>query len=197
MEKPRIAAFDFDGTLTRKDTLPEFIRFARGRRALWAGLLLHSPMLVAMKLHLYPNGRAKERVFAHFFRGMSYAEFRELGRAFAERVELLQRPETVQALLQLRDEGAKVYIVSASIDEWVRPWCERLGVTDVLATRVAVGPDGTLMGTFSTPNCYGREKVRRLLAVEPDRPAYHLTAFGDSAGDEALFREADEAHRVG
>ena len=47
----RVAVFDFDGTITRKDTLIEFIRFAKGSAALYWGLLLHLPWLILMKLH--------------------------------------------------------------------------------------------------------------------------------------------------
>ena len=67
----RIYAFDFDGTLTTKDTLIEFIRFSKGIVRLFLGFLLFSPLLILMKLHLYPNWKAKQRVFSWFFKGMS------------------------------------------------------------------------------------------------------------------------------
>ncbi len=60
----RLYAFDFDGTLTTADTLLVFIRYACGTwRFVW-GFLVHSPLLVLMKLKLYPNYRAKQRIFA-------------------------------------------------------------------------------------------------------------------------------------
>lgn len=71
-EKPTVAVFDFDGTLIRKDSFLEFIKFAFGERAFLTGFFLNSPYLVAFKLKLYPNWKAKERVFSYFFRGMSY-----------------------------------------------------------------------------------------------------------------------------
>ncbi len=37
-----IAFFDFDGTITRKDTLFEIIRYQKGPLALYAGMLLLS-----------------------------------------------------------------------------------------------------------------------------------------------------------
>lgn len=74
----RIYAFDFDGTLTTKDTLIEFIRFSKGRVRLFLGFLLFSPLLILMKLHLYPNWKAKQRVFSWFFKGMSLDSFNRL-----------------------------------------------------------------------------------------------------------------------
>ena len=62
--KRKVYCFDFDGTLTTKDTLLQFIRFAVGDRAFLAGFLRYSPLLVLMKLHLYPNWKAKQKVFS-------------------------------------------------------------------------------------------------------------------------------------
>ena len=66
--KTKVYAFDFDGTLTTKDTLLEFIKFARGERRLYTTLLLFLPLLVLMKLRLYPNWKAKQQVFSFLFR---------------------------------------------------------------------------------------------------------------------------------
>ena len=82
--------------------------------------------------------------------------------------------------------------MSASIDNWVKPFLP--GVT-VLGTQVEV-VDGHLTGRFSTPNCYGQEKVNRILERFPDRHSYHLTAYGDSRGDKEMLAFADEAHLI-
>ena len=58
----KLYAFDFDGTLTTRDTLLEFIRYACGTPRFLLGFLIHSPLLVLMKLRLYPNGRTKEGI---------------------------------------------------------------------------------------------------------------------------------------
>jgi len=195
MEKRRIVAFDFDGTLTTRDTLMEFIRFACGSWALLWGIALYSPLLAAALLRAYPNDRAKQRFLAHFFKGMPYSQFCQLGREFADRIERFQRDNVIKELVRCRNAGSKVYVITASIEEWVRPWCERQGIEKVLATRVEVA-DGLLTGRFSTPNCYGREKVLRLLEMEPERTNYHLMAYGDSRGDKELLAFADVAVRV-
>jgi hypothetical protein len=55
----KIYAFDFDGTLTTRDTLLEFIRFVFGIRRMLFGFLIYSPLLILMKLRLYSNYKAK------------------------------------------------------------------------------------------------------------------------------------------
>lgn len=186
-----VAAFDFDGTLTTTDTLTDFIRFTHGRqRQLW-GFLRHAHLLLLMKLGLYSNGKAKEKVFSHFYKGTPYEQFAQWGRDFADVAGTMLNSQMVERLRQHLSAGHTVCIVTASIDEWVRPVCERLGVSTVLATRIEVSPDGTLTGRFLTPNCYGGEKVKRLLEAFPHRPCYKLYAYGDSRGDKELLAFAD------
>ena len=188
----QVFVFDFDGTLTTRDTLIAFIRYACGTPRFLFGFLLHAPLLVLMKLRLYSNGKAKQRVFSWFFKGMTIETFDALCQDFARTHRHLLRPDTVRILEQALTERAEVLIVSASIDNWVQPFFPSV---TVLGTQVEV-IDGCLTGRFLTPNCYGQEKVRRILALYPDRSAYHLTAFGDSRGDRELLTFADEAHMV-
>ena len=188
----QLFAFDFDGTLTTRDTLIAFIRYACGTPRFLLGFLLHAPLLVLMKLRLYSNGKAKQRLFSWFFRGMPIETFDALCQSFASTHRHLLRPETVRLLQQALSEGSEVLVVSASIDNWVQPF---FPAVTVLGTQIEV-IDGRLSGRFLTPNCYGQEKVRRIFALHPDRSAYRLTAYGDSRGDRELLAFADEAHLV-
>ena len=186
----QVVAFDFDGTLTTRDTLLAFIRYAKGTRAFLWGFLRHAHLLVLMKCGLYPNWKAKQRIFSYFFKGMALDAFDALCQQFAAENSHLLRPKGVKALQQAQADGAEVLIVSASIDNWVQPFFPSV---KVVGTQIEVA-NGQLTGCFLTPNCYGEEKVRRILALYPDRHAYHLTAYGDSRGDKELLAFADEAH---
>ncbi len=186
----KIYAFDFDGTLTTKDTLLEFIRFAKGTLAFGLGFLRYTHLLVLMKLGVYPNWKAKQKVFAHFFKGMSIDDFDALCQEFAASSKHLLRPKGIEAINKAQSEGSEVLIVSASIDNWVQPFFANV---KVLGTQIEV-VDGKLTGRFLTKNCYGQEKVNRILALYPNRQDYHLTAFGDSKGDKELLAWADESY---
>uniref|UniRef100_UPI0026727987 HAD family hydrolase n=1 Tax=Leyella stercorea TaxID=363265 RepID=UPI0026727987 len=184
----RLYAFDFDGTLTTADTLLAFIRYACGTWRFIVGFLLHSPLLVLMKLKLYPNYRAKQRIFAWYFRGMELKTFDALCRQFAERNACLIRPKAKALLERLFIEGESVCVVSASIDNWVRPFFTNMATNSrsnfcVLGTQVETDNNGLLTGRFLTNNCYGAEKVERLCKQYPDltvhRNDYVIEAFGD------------------
>ena len=189
----KIYAFDFDGTLTTKDTLLEFIRFAKGSGQMFRGFLLFSPLLLLMKLHLYPNWKAKQQLFSYFFKGMNIDDFNALCTHFAEQNKHLLRPAGIEKVRQaIEDEQATVLIISASIDNWVRPFFDEIDKKiQVLGTQIETN-GGRLTGQFTTKNCYGQEKVNRLTALYPHREAYELIAFGDSRGDKELLDFADK-----
>lgn len=189
-----VYAFDFDGTLTTHDTLLAFIRYAKGTKAFVGGFLRHAHLLVLMKLRLYPNWKAKQRLFSYFFRGMTEEAFDARCRSFAADSRHLLRLKGVETMRQAAAEGAEIVVISASIDNWVRPFFEgddRLPPVTVIGTQIEVR-DGRLTGRFLTRNCYGQEKVERLLALYPHRETYHLTAYGDSRGDRELLAFADQ-----
>ena len=189
--REKILFFDFDGTITTKDTLLEFILYSCGKVKFLLGFLLYSPLLILMKFGLFPNWKAKQHVFSYFFRGMKIDDFDSVCRRFAVDCRYLLRPEAVKDIETAMTEGIKVYVVSASIDNWVQPFFE---FAKVLGTQIEV-INGILTGRFMTPNCYGPEKVRRIKEVltEP-RSHYYIIAYGDSRGDKEMLDYADEEY---
>lgn len=186
----KIYAFDFDGTLTTKDTLIEFIRYAKGSMALGLGFMRYAHLLVLMIIGLYPNYKAKQKVFAHFFKDTTLDDFNTLCQAFAASSSHLLHPNAIEAINHAIKEGSEVLIVSASIDNWVQPFFPQV---KVVGTQIEV-IDGKLTGRFLSKNCYGQEKVNRILSLYPNRHDYHLTAYGDSRGDKEMLAFADESH---
>lgn len=190
----KVYAFDFDGTLTTKDTFIQLIAYARGWWHLIGGLLLFAPILVLMKLRLYPNWKAKQQVFSFFFKGMSIDAFDELCRNFAHDSQKLLRKKGVRTLSEAVAEGSDVVIVSASIINWVEPFFSDYGgAVKVEGTKIDVRND-IVTGKFLTKNCYGEEKVKRISRRYPNRKSYYLIAFGDSKGDRRMLDYADEAY---
>jgi len=190
----RIAAFDFDGTITREDSFLAFLRFVGGSARLYAVLCYYAPLLILMRLHLYSNHKAKEKVFARYFKHMALADFDNLCQSFYEqRGTHLIRPQILQVIQHHRQKGDKIIIITASLENWVQHFADHIGADVLIATQPEV-VNGRLTGRFSTANCYGKEKVTRLLQLFPNRKQYYLIAYGDSRGDKELLQLADEAH---
>ena len=189
----RVVAFDFDGTYTLHDSLPEFLKQSFGKWSYLWGLLVTLPWLVLFKLRLLRGGQAKERLIGHFVKGMPREQFEELGRKFKSNQSRLTRPEAERAMNAALNAGDEVLVVTASIIDWVKPWFEGKNVK-ILATEMEVDKDGRLTGRFATPNCNGAEKWRRITAAVPDVEQHGLTAYGDSGGDSVMLSHADKAY---
>lgn len=193
VNKRIVAVFDFDGTITTKDTFVDFIRFCYGPMKCYWGFLLHLPLILLMKLHFYPNWKCKQKVFKWFFSDVLYSDFSRSCEEYSLHSDNLLRKEVVSEICELKSNGATIYVVSASITDWVRPICLPLGVDVVLGTEVEINQLHQLTGNFSSKNCYGQEKVERLLRVEPKRSDYYLIAYGDSRGDKEMLEFADKS----
>jgi phosphatidylglycerophosphatase C len=184
--KPVLALFDFDGTITRQDTSLAFLRFYRGNVRFWTGLVCLSPWLVLYTLKLLANWRTKNAVLTFFLRGEPVATLQAGCDTFAHTVlPHLIRPGALQAIQHYQAQGARVVVVSAAPENWLQPWCEALGV-GCIGTRLHV-KDGKLTGRIAGKNCYGPEKVQRLLAHYDPAEYAEIHAYGDSRGDAELF----------
>lgn len=187
----RIIVFDFDGTITTKDSFLEFIKFTKGKFRFYKGLVLFVPLLCAFKLKLYPNWKAKERIFSYFFKEDSMDQFNKWGEEFSHKINHIIRKKALKAIQIHLSKGDKVVIVSASIENWIYPWATLQGINDVLATKVEKDKYDKLTGRFLSANCYGQEKVNQVLKHFPNRNQYELWVYGDSRGDKELIEIAD------
>lgn len=190
--KNKLILFDFDGTLTKGDSMFAFIAFVKGEPALWLSLLLLSPWLVLQKLGLYSAEKAKKKLLAFHFKGDTAHFLEEKGKAFGTRVlPSLFRDMALEKLHFHRSKGHEVWIVTASLDIWVGPWAQQQGLP-ILATK-AEFIDGKYTGGFSTPNCNGPEKVRRIEEVLRKEDFERVYAYGDSKGDREMLAFAHTA----
>lgn len=190
----RIIAYDFDGTITDRDTFYNVIKFAKGSLCCYLIFALYSPMLVLMKIGLINPDNVKQQIFSFVFKGMKYNEFKSICVDFANHNQDILRPKALDSIHKYSScDDVVVYIVSASIKEWIQPFFAEYDLL-FIATEIEVSKSGRLTGRFSTNNCNREEKVIRLLSIEPNRDDYELIAYGDSSGDDQLIELADKGY---
>ena len=191
-----IAAFDFDGTLTRSDSLLPFLRRSLGWPGFLRALLRASPWLAAYACGLLGNQSAKAKLLQLSLGGRSLAEIERWSADFVSHYLPLQwQPDIMARLRQHQQSGHCCVIVSASPGIYLHSVGELLGLDAVICTELEVQA-GALTGRMATPNCYGEEKVRRLqvwLAEQGEQRPMVLHAYGDSRGDVPLLNLADYA----
>jgi len=188
----RLALFDFDGTITTDDSLIKFIRFVVGdAKTLW-GMILLSPMLTAYKLKLIPNYKAKQYMLSYYFKGMNEEKFMQVANEYSlNHISTILRPEAMEKIAWHKEQGHKIVIVSASIECWLKPWCDKNDL-DLIATKLEI-KDGIVTGKFLTKNCYGIEKANRVNESYDLSEYDHIYGYGDSRGDKELLELADES----
>lgn len=187
-----VAFFDFDLTLTERDTIRDFPRRLYGRVGFTRRLLSVLPFLYAFKAGLCSATQAKEAYVTRFYAGMKQSDLLNHGAEYSRaRIPKILDKNMLERLQLHQERGHTVVIVSASLSAWLAPWCTSLGV-DLLATEIEC-IDGVVTGRLSGLNCHGEEKVKRI------RERYNLSkfdkiyAYGDSNADLPMLAIADHA----
>lgn len=192
----KIAAFDFDGTITYKDTLFDFIVYNYGSRGLLCCIIRNIFNLCLYAIGLRSNSKAKEKLLATMLRGASIEEFKTMCENYSlKRVPQIIRKKTIEKINLHTAKGDTLVIVSASPEDWIKPWAMKNGFSNVLATQIEK-KDGVLTGSFASKNCYGEEKVNRLATEFPYREDIEITAYGDSNGDIPMLKFANEGFLI-
>ncbi len=184
-EQP-VVAFDFDGTLTTRDSFSSFLKWRAGRRGWLIGCLRLAPAALAYVFHR-DRGRIKAAAVRQFLKGVTRTRLEADARAFAEKYSRsLLRPDAVLTWKRWRNEPVQLGIVTASPEIVVAPFARGLGADYLIGTTLAFDGQDRVIGGYTSPNCRGPEKVVRLKqAFGPD---FELrAAYGDTTGDREMI----------
>jgi len=181
-----IVAFDFDGTLTVRDSFTQFLRWRAGRRGWAMGLVRMAPATAAYARNR-DRGEIKAASVAVFLKGVTRPELEADAAEFATLVwDRFMRPDALEVWRDWGRRGAHRVIVTASPSLTVAPFARRLGAEAVLGTDLTFDANDRVTGEFSNPNCRAEEKVRRLrMAYGPDIRL--AAAYGDTSGDREML----------
>ena len=187
-----IVAFDFDGTLTVRDSFTQFLRWRAGAGGWFLGLSRMAPDLAAYAGHR-DRGRLKAASVREFLKGTPRAQLEADAEAFAGQVwPGFMRYDALACWKDWGEKGAYRVIVTASPETTVAPFARRLGAEALLGTPLLFDGDDRVAGAFAGPNCRGEEKVLRLRAAFGEDMQL-AAAYGDTTGDTEMLAVADEA----
>ncbi|HEY3500072.1 MAG TPA: HAD-IB family hydrolase [Polyangiaceae bacterium] len=190
-----LALFDFDGTLTTKDTFRGFLYFSSSRARIAAGTVVLGPLLLGFRRGMV-SGAVLRRASALFcFRNRNVEEIDEQGRRYARTFGTMLRPRALARLEWHQARGDRVVIVSASLSTYLRPFAESLGV-ELICTELDAR-DRVHTGLFRGGDCSGEEKARRVRTRFELRDYASVHAYGDTHEDHALLRLANHRYFCG
>ena len=192
VSEKKIAFFDFDGTITRKDSLLEIIKFQKGSFAFYAGFLLNLHWLIAYLFNFIPNQKAKEKLLTYFFSGTEEMVFQEKCDEFAKIVlPRLIRPAALAEINALRHEDFEIVVVTASAANWIMYWTHQLSLK-LIATKLEA-KNGVITGRLGGKNCYGEQKAVFILEHWDLNEYKEIYAYGDSPGDKPMLALATKS----
>ena len=189
MEK--LAIFDIDYTITRKETLMEFFKYLVSKdiknikflpRALYSGLMYG--------VKVYDEKRVKE-CFLKFIENIDEAELAKLTKSFYdEKVSKILYKDAVDMIKKLKKEGYMVVLISASPEFYVKEFYAIKEVDLIIGTKFTF-EDGKFIRKMDGNNCKGKEKVRRLNKVLKEKNIKvdfkNSYMFSDSLSDKPLL----------
>ena len=171
----KIFIFDFDGTISNKDSFWLLTFYSLGffkNIKYWIYVLFFFPFRTKSQL--------KEVFFKNFI-GNDINSFNHLCANFISKFSDRLIKESFLEYVKNIDKDSEIVIVSASISNYLKPWCDKMDF-DLISTELEV-INGELTGRFSTPNCNGKEKVRRIKEKYNLSEYDDIHVFGNSKGD--------------
>ena len=153
-----LALFDFDGTITFKDSFEPFLRYATGRSRTVIGGIALLPLIIAYKLGLVSASKTRAIVAGFAFRGRPLTDVQRLGSAYAKEIlPKTLRPKALERIMWHRTRGDRVVVVSAALCVYLEEWC-RLMEVEVICT------------SFETKNgmITGRYQRMKITSIDPD-----------------------------
>lgn len=193
-----VVYFDFDGTLTRYDTLIPFLIFCVGLKE----FLLKSPRLLMILINyvfkLIDNSTAKAAAIDILFKTKTHKFLLQQAKNFADhRLDRFLQANLFKKLEWHREMGHKIILVSANLAIYLRPWAFRHGLFDVIATELEV-KHGILTGKLATSNCYAEHKVSRIKAYlqQKNLKFEYSYGYGNSRGDYEMLDYVIEGYFV-
>lgn len=188
----KLYLFDFDGTLTFRDTMFLFLKFYHPRK-FYLSFLIHIPLFILLKLKLADAEKVKKSFISAVLKGEKRQEIEARAQEFFLRHhKALIRPNAQQFIDKINRNQTEIYIVSASLDIWVKPFADNWGFK-LLATQADFDNE-IFTGNFMGKNCNGDEKRCRIETALAHQKFDKTIAFGDSAGDREMLAWADESH---
>lgn len=194
MTKEKIAIFDFDGTITSKDSMLDLALKHFGPIKFYCGLIRIIPKILLCKLGIISNSAAKEGFLTYFYHQMNYDEFVKICTKYSlEEIDKITKPAALAKINFYKSQDYKMIIVSASLEEWIKPWALKNGFTTIITSKIMVEND-KITGKLNGKNCYGEEKVNRFISCFGPFENYYTVSFGDSKSDKKILEKSNEAY---
>lgn len=198
LDKKIVAYFDFDGTVTTKDTLVPFLFYVAGTWKFMLNLPYLTMVLAQYRLNIITNEQAKERALTILLKGYTFEYIDKLANSFVHNsLRKYIKAEIFHKIEYHKEHGHKVILISANLGIYLRHWVKQYHVDGVISTEIQF-INNIATGKLATENCYGKQKVLRLkqYLLSTKQKFDYSYGYGDSRGDYDLLDYVDEGYLI-
>lgn len=192
-EKTALALFDFDGTISSKDSFVAFMKFTHGTPVFVFRMAMGLLTFAGWKLGLVKSHFTKVKALRAFYKGWTEEQMADARKRFTvEVIPTILFPKALDRIQWHKNQGHRIIVVTASCDAWLGDWTNQMGL-EILCTEMEL-QNGVYTGELSKPNCRGKEKVNRVkqhLNIDDYSEVY---AYGNDHGDNRMLAMADHPH---
>jgi phosphatidylglycerophosphatase C len=188
----KLYCFDFDGTLTYKDTMFLYLKFYDSTK-FRIQFLRHIPLFILLKLKLADTEKVKKSFIGSILKGQTEEKIQSKSKQFFEHhYPKIVRENALDFIKNIDRNNTQSLLVTASLDIWVKPFANELKM-GLVSTR-AEFKNGVFTGNFIGKNCNGKEKLERIKKEISNSKYDKIIAFGDTSGDMQMLKWANEGH---
>ncbi len=174
--------YDFDNTIIKGDSSFKFIKYS----------LFHHPLLVLSSL-----GKTIPLLVKYLFKKSNFEDIKSTIFSFVKDIDNLDvymenfALENMKYIKKFYLERKKDddTVISASFEFIVRPFCEKLGIKNIIATKYDFRK-----GVITSKNCKGEEKIKRFR--QEFAQVVVKNAYSDSLSDIPMFNISENAYLV-
>lgn len=189
-----LAIFDFDGTISKKDSTNFFLKNSFGRIYFFYGYYVRFIHLyILSKIGLYNFIKLKEKRISFFLKNIPSKKFNQFVRKFNN--HFFKSHLKLTALNRLdwhKKRNHRIVILSATLQPLLSEWSLANHYT-LIANNLSFQND-TLTGSFERPDCSYDEKVVRLKEVIDLDNFEYIYGYGDTPSDLCFLNVVDESY---
>jgi HAD superfamily hydrolase (TIGR01490 family) len=192
-EKKTLALFDFDGTISNKDSFVAFMKFTHGTPVFVFHMAMGFATFAGWKLGLVKSHFTKVKALRSFYKGWTEGQMADARKRFtAEVIPTILFPKAIEKIKWHKEQGHRIIVVTASCDAWLGDWASEMDL-EILCTEMEL-QKGVYTGDLSKPNCRGKEKVNRIQQHVELETYSEIYAYGNDHGDNQMLAMATHPH---
>lgn len=188
----KLYCFDFDGTITYKDTMFMYLKFYDSTK-FRIQFIKHVPLFILLKLKLAETEKVKKSFIGSILKGQTQEKIEKKSKEFFEKnYPGIIRENALDFINNMDRSNIQSLLVTASLDIWAKPFADALQMR--LVSTKAEFENGIFTGNFIGKNCNGKEKLVRIKEEISNTKFDKIIAFGDTSGDKYMLKWANEGH---